>query len=304
MVVQSPMSDDTGESSHRPGTPASVPEHTTSREKVTFTGVQQTMLATLYYRALESRSPNPILGDREAERAVARIDHDFGRITMRGKGAALVALRGKSMDRWVEDFLDRHPECVVLYLGCGLDTRVYRIDPPSTVQWYDNDLPDVIELRRRLFPERANLHTVGMSVTDPHLLDTIPNDRPVLAVAEGLTMYLSPVDGIDLLRRITEHFPGGEIVFDACNRFGIWLMQQFPLVSATGAHVEWAIDDPRALEHAVPGLTLTTEWPFTDAPEVARFPWLAQQLLRAWGRAPVLRRTIRLLRYRFGQRSG
>ena len=49
-------------------------------------------------------------------------------------------------------FLDGCSECTVLHLGCGLDTRVYRVNPASTVRWYDFDLPDVIELRRRLFP--------------------------------------------------------------------------------------------------------------------------------------------------------
>lgn len=37
-------------------------------------------------------------------------------------------------------------------------------------------------------------------MTAPDLLDDIPGDRPVLAVAEGLTMYLSEVDGIALLQ--------------------------------------------------------------------------------------------------------
>ena len=84
-------------------------------------------------------------------------------------------------------FLDVHADCVVLHLGCGFDTRVYRVDPPSTADWYDIDLPDVIELRRQLYPQRAGLHTIAASVTDPQLLDTIPGDKPVLVVAEGLT---------------------------------------------------------------------------------------------------------------------
>ena len=42
--------------------------------------VEWTNLFTLYLRAYESRSPQPILGDRAAADAVDRIDYDFKRI--------------------------------------------------------------------------------------------------------------------------------------------------------------------------------------------------------------------------------
>ena len=111
------------------------------------------------------------------------------------------AVRAKSYDWWVQRFLDDCPECTVLHLGCGLDTRIYRVNPPSTVCWYDIDLPDVIALRQRLFPGRPGLQTVAASVTDAHLLDEIPGDQPVLVVAEGLTCYLPAADGVVMLRQ-------------------------------------------------------------------------------------------------------
>ena len=99
--------------------------------------------------------------------------------------------------------------CTVLNLGCGLDTRVYRVDPPATVCWYDIDLPGVIALRRRLFAERAGAHTIAASVTYPHLVDAVPGDTPVLVVARGWRRI-----GVMMLRRISQHFPSGEMVFD------------------------------------------------------------------------------------------
>ncbi|MEU8635469.1 class I SAM-dependent methyltransferase [Amycolatopsis sp. NPDC048633] len=61
----------------------------------------------------------------------------------------------------------------MLHLGCGLDARVYRIDPPATVGWYDLDYPGIIELRQRFLPPREH----------PRLgyVDETPmNDSPVL----------------------------------------------------------------------------------------------------------------------------
>ncbi len=176
-------------------------------EKASLTGAQQTALIGLYGKALDSRQPDSILSDREADQALQRLDCDFAALRLRQRDQKSAAVRAEAYDRWAKRFIDAHSECVVLHLGCGLDTRVYRVNPPATVDWYDIDLPEVIGLRRRLFPPRAGLHTIAGSVTDPRLLDTIPGDKPFLVIAEGLTPYLRAADGLAMLRRITAHFP-------------------------------------------------------------------------------------------------
>ncbi|MCI2419404.1 class I SAM-dependent methyltransferase [Saccharopolyspora sp. K220] len=267
-------------------------------EKVELTGSQATMLATVYLRALDNRSDDPMLGDRWAEEAVQRIDFDFDKFKMGARNAGSVAIRAKALDRWAEEAI--RPEMTVLHLGCGLDSRFERVDPPAGVEWYDIDQPDVIDLRKRLFPESPHRHTIASSVTAPDLLDDIPGDRPVLMIAEGLTMYLSESDGIALLRRITEHFPSGELLFDAFSCLGVRVSNRFnPAVVQAGAHLEWGIDDPRSLETAVPGLRLIDEWSFTDAPELDRYPMPVRAALHASGHFTPLRRLGRMLRYRF-----
>ena len=155
--------------------------------------VEWTNLVTLYLRAYESRSPRPILGDRAAAEAVDRINYDFTRIHRAAQpwgNQFMVALRAKKLDVWSADFVRRRPDAVVLHLGCGLDTRAFRINPPPTVRWFDLDQPGVIELRRKLYDETDAYRMIGSSVTDPGWLDAIPTDRPTLVVAEGLLMYL------------------------------------------------------------------------------------------------------------------
>ncbi|OBI24976.1 hypothetical protein A5709_09385 [Mycobacterium sp. E1386] len=269
-------------------------------ERINLTGTQQTALVTLYGKALDSRRPDSILGDREADRAVRRLDYDFSSLHMRRRDQQSSAVRSKAYDRRVMRFLDGHPDCVVLHLGCGLDTRAYRVNPPTTVDWYDIDLPDVIALRRKLFEPRAGLHLLGASVTDPQLLDGIAREREVLVVAEGLTPYLRRADGLAMLRRIVGHFEAGEMLLDGYSRAGVWLLQRYPPVKASGAQLDWSIGDPRALERAVPGLVFDGEWWFADAEEIRRvyspwYWWLMQVLFRI---TPV-RRLGRGLRYHF-----
>src|ERR1700722_2920006 len=57
------------------------------RENITLTGTQETMLATLYGRALDSRSRNSVLNDTAAGDAVERIDYDFGKTGVKATNA-------------------------------------------------------------------------------------------------------------------------------------------------------------------------------------------------------------------------
>ncbi|MFI6594768.1 class I SAM-dependent methyltransferase [Nonomuraea sp. NPDC050536] len=204
-------------------------------------GITWTLLGTLYLRAWESRNPRSILGDHYAAEAVDRLEYDFDALKRRVRPESnqyLVALRAKRLDSWSADFLSRHPDATVLQLGCGLDSRMLRLDPPPGVTWYDLDIPAVIDLRRRLYPERPGYHLIAASVTDPDWLAEIPAGRPVLIIAEGLLPYLVPTEVHRLLQRLTDHFAAGELIFDAGAPWFIRLMPVF----------HWGLGDGRDLE--------------------------------------------------------
>lgn len=249
-------------------------------EKVHFTQVKETMLVTLYSRALDYRSKDSILHDKTAEDVVSRIDYDFRRTQVPRSKVFGLMLRAKQLDRWTAAFLAEHPDAVVLHLGCGLDSRVERIDPPESVSWYDVDFPDVIELRQRLYQPRVVYHMIGSSVTDLAFLDQVPSDRPALIVAEGLFMYLSDQKMKDLLQGLTDHFPGGQVAFDVINRLSLWLAKVYPAIVRLGINISWGIDDPRLLEQWVPRLRLVADIAAAETPEIARLPQVTRALTR------------------------
>jgi O-methyltransferase involved in polyketide biosynthesis len=200
------------------------------RGKVDFTGVQWgsvewTNLCTLYLRACESRLAQPVLGDHLAAQDVARIDYDFKRIHRRVHPVANqfgVALRGAQLDTWTTDYLSGNPDAVVLHLGCGLHSRAFRLAVPEGVRWFDVDLPQVIALRRKLYPESESetYRMIGTSVTDPGWLDELPAGGRVLIVAEGLLMYLTPADVTELLNRLVDRFDTGQLLADLMSKWG------------------------------------------------------------------------------------
>ena len=187
---------------------------TTERLRVDLSGAPQTMLATLYAKALDADFKEPILGDRFAKQIVERIDYDWKKTTITPRRAPSVATRSAHFDAWTNQFLVAHPHAVVLHVGCGLDSRFLRLQPGPGVEWYDVDYPEVAALRSQLYPAAERYHVVAASVTDPGWLADIPAGRPGLMVGEGLTMYLTEQDGIALLRRVVGHFGSGELQFD------------------------------------------------------------------------------------------
>ncbi|MCA0011013.1 class I SAM-dependent methyltransferase [Mesorhizobium sp. B292B1B] len=268
-------------------------------EKVNLAGAKETLLMTLYGKALESRMPHSLLGDRFADEAVRKIDYDFSRLKVDKNLGIGLAIRAKTLDVRVEEFLARNPGAIVLHLGCGLDTRIFRVGPPPGVDWFDVDYPEVIELRRKLYPPRDRYRLIASSVTEPDWLVEVPRNRPAIVVAEGLTPYLPAEEGFRLFSRLVIHLAGGDLIFDAYSGFGLKLLRLNPAVKATGAEVHWAIEDPHELELAVPKLRFIEDIPAYRPEHAARMGWSAQLFVRLWKHIPALRKIGRLLRYRF-----
>jgi O-methyltransferase involved in polyketide biosynthesis len=272
---------------------------TADKVRVDLSGAPQTMLATLYAKALDADAAHPILGDRNAKETVERIDYDWKKTTITARTAPSVTTRSAHFDNWVRQFLAVHPQAVVLHLGCGLDSRFFRLEPGPGVEWYDVDYPDVATLRAQLYPEREHYHVVAASVTDPAWLAEIPGDRPVLMIGEGLTMYLTDQDGIALLRRVVDHFPFGELQFDAFNSLGIKSQWTNAVVRRSGSTLHWAINGPDDIIEAVPGVRLLA-WvsPF-DSDTFKRVPRAYRVMAKVMSLVPAMRYMAQYHRYAF-----
>lgn len=272
------------------------------RIRVDLNGPPQTMLATLYAKALDADAPRPILGDQYAKAAVSRIDYDWDRTTITPRRAPSVAVRSLHFDNWVRQFLAAHAGegVTVLHVGCGLDARVYRLDPPPGVRWYDVDYPDVIAVRERVYPGRAGYRMLAASVTDPAWLAEIPADGPALFVGEGLTMYLTQDDGLALLRRVVDRFGSGELQFDAFSAFGIRTQWSNSVVRRSGSTLHWGIDGPGDIVGAVPGVRLLAWESVFDSDTFDRVSPAVRWLGKAMASVPTLRTMAQYHRYAFG----
>ncbi len=272
----------------------------TDKVRVDLHGAAQTMLTTLYCKALDAGYRRPVLGDRFAKQAVDRIDYDWDGLGVADRWTPLVTVRAAQYDIWARQFLAVHPHAAVIHLGCGLDSRVFRLDPDSDVRWYDVDQPDVIALRGKVFPTRPQYLLVAASATDPSWLDRIPADRPVLLLAEGVSMYLTEADGVALLRHVVDRFAVGELQIDFYSRLGIKSQKTHRLQRQTGSTLYWAVNGPRDILNRVSGVRLLTAVTFFDAPTFSRVPAGFRRGSRLARGIPPLRRMLQYHRYAFG----
>jgi len=272
----------------------------TDKVSVDLSGPAQTMLTTLYCKALDADFDQPILGDNFAKEAVDRIDYNWRELGIAERWTPLVTVRTAQYDIWASQFLAVHQRATVVHLGCGLDSRVFRLYPGPGVEWYDVDYPDVIALREKLFPTRPRYHLVATSATDPSWLDRIPADRPVLLLAEGISMYLTERDGVALLQHVVDRFRSGELQIDFYNWLTIRSQKTHKLQRQSGSTLHWAVNSPADVLSRVSGVRLLTAVTFFDATTFGRTSAafrLAGRLVRV---VPPLRRTLQYHRYAFG----
>ncbi len=212
-------------------------------------------------------------------------------------GCTIIATRAATFDLLTKRYLADHPDTTVLQVGCGMDSRVFRIDPPASVAWYDVDYPDVIDLRRQLFPERANYHQIGAPLDDLGWLDEVPRQHPGLLIAEGVLHYLSETEVKALLNAVVAHFPEGQMIFDICNKMIV--KRAGSNVGGTGATYKWGLDDPQDIQQLEPKLELIKEYRPSELVAFSRFPLWWRALYRAQELNLTLRRMERTLVYRY-----
>jgi O-methyltransferase involved in polyketide biosynthesis len=272
-----------------------------SKIPINFTGVRVTALIELYARWLDSKEKHPILGDPWAKDVVQRLDFDFNQLESMTAARFAVGVRSRVMDQWVTQFLAANPDAVVLDLGCGVDSRVFRLDLGPGHHWYDVDFPDVIALADQLYPHREGHSTIGGSVTDQEWLARIPTDRPVIVVADGLFGFLTEDQVRDLLKRVVDHFPRGEIVF---NTYSSLVKRQRdkkpgPVFGKFGISIGWTLDDEHALEKLDNRLRYVEERSQVQSPLLARTPLSYRMLCAVLSLIPAAKYSTRILRYRF-----
>ena len=235
------------------------------KQRVELGAVQETMLMTLYARAVASRNGRGLLSDPRAVEIVKAIDYDFRRFAddVRLPGAVI---RTRMLDEMVRQFLARAPRATIVEIGTGLNTRFERVDN-GRLRWFDLDLHDVIKVRRRFFADTGRRTMIASSVLEHGWLNLVSQSSgPYLLVAEGVFGYLPEDQVREALAIISERLAGAVVVFDAVARRPIEARRDGRVWPGLRARLAWICEDPREVERWGLGYRLLESRSLADLP--------------------------------------
>jgi len=244
-----------------------------------------TSLVTLYCRETESQSNNPILEDKVAVEITQRLNPVLSTSSVRlyrslasgklNKNLSLhIALRARKYDEYTLEFLHRNPQAKIVNLGCGMDTRYFRINHPNAL-FFDLDMPEVIQVKREYIKELDNYVMIPCSLLDYRWMDQVlqAGRNPSLFLAEGVFMYLEVGEVKGFVLELQSRFPGSELVCEVVN--SRWLSKFLkPLVhrkmqrgAGRGKEAVFrsGISHGREMETWNKGIHFIDEWSYFDS---------------------------------------
>lgn len=283
-----------------------------TRLNINVNDVSETAFLTLQCHALDARSKRPLLNDQSSVGTLELLKKQYAESDrllhkklfgnrVRDSLVTHTALRAKKYDRYVVDFLERHPDAAIINIGCGLDHRFERVDN-GKVMFFDLDLPDIMDIKSQIFPESDRYRQFSQSVFEFDWMDEIPRKKAMF-LAEGVFMYCSEMEVKSLFLTLQEKFPGSEMVCEVFN--SKWLkgwrgkMMKFKLKKelklGEGSTFRFGLPDSNEIEGWKQGFTLLDDWSYLDSEE------LDSAVLKLMGKSSSLRKIQWTIHYRLDQ---
>ncbi|HLO50719.1 MAG TPA: class I SAM-dependent methyltransferase [Kamptonema sp.] len=211
--------------------------------------IQETLLLTLWARAVDAGKTNPILRDTKSVEIIEQIDYDFSKIE-KAKGTQIaICLRGLRLDRWVKSFLQETPNGIIVEIGSGLNTRFERVDN-GQVRWFDLDMPDSMVVRKKYFQETERRKFIASSVLDHGWVEQVKavGSSPIMFLAEGVLPYFSEEQVKQVFSLLVENFPGCYLAFDSMSPFLLNYQNKHDALKHYSAKFQWGIKEIQDIE--------------------------------------------------------
>ena len=84
----------------------------------------------------------------------------------------------------LKELISKYPNAVCINLGCGFDDKFTQVDN-GQIQWFDVDLPDQIDVRRKVYKDRERCIMLPGSALSSEWTENLPKDKMNLIVMEG-----------------------------------------------------------------------------------------------------------------------
>lgn len=244
--------------------------------------IPETMLITLWAKAVEYTHPKPLIVDEIAYNIYKGIDYDFRKFKNAKLSQVGCCVRTKLIDGEVKRFFDKHSDAVAIQLGAGLDARYQRLGKPDITHWYDLDLPESIELRKNFIPESDKNSYLPISLFDYEWIKTVKqHNKPVIVVLEGVLMYFTPEEVKNFFMEVSKQFDEVTVVTDLLAYAALKHARQHDAVKKMDKDVMflWSEKDAHTIETWSPRIHIEKEFFMSDY-DFGRYPWLFRMLYK------------------------
>ena len=187
--------------------------------------ISDTALWVAVHRARESERQDALFKDPFARKLAG----DRGEQIAKGMQAGMshewpYTARTVRFDQIISEQIKQGTD-MVIDLAAGLDTRPYRMDLPSSLQWVEVDFPAMIDYKEKVLAgekPRCALERVRLDLSDVNgrraLFQRLGrNARKVLVLTEGLLVYLTRDEVSALGRDLAAHASFRDWVIDLCS---------------------------------------------------------------------------------------
>jgi methyltransferase (TIGR00027 family) len=173
-------------------------------------------------RMLDAESPHPVCGDRFArlfmnEHGMAIFNRFGGE---RGPNASNVA-RARYIDDLLRERLAANRQLQVALIGCGFDSRAFRLDGGA---WFELDEPQLITYKNERLPAAQAPNPLRRIAVDfereslREKLQPLAGAVPTVFVIEGVTMYITAESLRATLALLQELAPDHQVIADLMTR--------------------------------------------------------------------------------------
>ena len=143
------------------------------------------------------------------------------------------------------------------------------------IQWYDIDLPAVIDIKRRFIEESDRYHMIDKSILDYSWLDNVETaGRPVVLIAEGLLMYLNEYEITPLFDKLAKSYSGADMFLELLAPGAVGSLYH-DINNTMNAGFKWSLLKGRDLTALHDKLKFIEEWCVLDFFR-ERWGWIAK----------------------------
>lgn len=230
---------------------------------LTFGDIEETALIPLAVKASETARKDPRITDKKAKEIIDALGVDVSKydpfLSHEGVVARTIMFRNK-----LNELIKNYPDALCINLGCGFDDKFSQVDN-GKITWFDVDLPDQIEKRRKVYEDRERCTMLGGSAIDGEWTKALPKSEMTIVIMEGVLEYFQKDQVKTCLNMLCDSFEHGYLLAELhsplLEKYG---SKHHDAVKHTNATFGWGTNSAEEYLPLEPRMSVVSEQSYND----------------------------------------